>query len=248
MTGTNPKGPYSFRSKILDSPSSMFSGTISSNNHHALFEFKGQWYIAYHTQTLEKAMKDAGLLPARLPHPATGVLQADTRCRNPHIDAVTINPDGAIAEISGTRAGVSQVGRLDPYRPTEAATIGVMAGISVKEDTAAGANPASQAVLTGINSGDWLALYGVDFGGAGAKKFSCRVKAPPTGLAAIQIRLDFPSGTVAGYASIKRAEGDASGAYSELTVDLPRPITGVHDLVFVFYGESWEFDRWLFIQ
>jgi arabinoxylan arabinofuranohydrolase len=246
MTSNKPKGPFSFRSKILDAPSAMFSGTISSNNHHALFEFKGQWYIAYHTQTLEKAMKDAGVLPARLPHPTTGVLQPDTRYRNPHIDALTINPDGTILQVAGTRAGVPQAGHLDPYRATGAATIGVMAGINVKEDSAAGA--VSPVVVTDIHSGDWLALYGVDFGAAGAKRFSCRVKAPQSGLGAIQLRLDSPGGTVAAYVSIKLAEGEAGGAYSELAVDLPRRLSGVHDLIFVFYGEGWEFDRWQFFQ
>jgi arabinoxylan arabinofuranohydrolase len=244
MTSASPTGPFTFRSKILNSPSSMFSGTISSNNHHAMFEFKGQWYIAYHTQTLEKAMKDAGMMPGQMPHPTTGDLQADTRYRNSHIDAVTINTDGSIPEITGTRAGAAQVGHLDPYQVTEAETIGVMAGINVTEDSDA----ESQMTVTEINSGDWLALYGADFGGAGAKQFFCRVKAPQAGLGAIQIRLDSPEGTIAGYASIKLAEGETGGAYSELTVDLPQPITGVHDLVFVFYGEGWEFDQWQFIQ
>jgi arabinoxylan arabinofuranohydrolase len=244
MTSASPKGPFTFQKKILNAPNAMFSGTISSNNHHAIFQFKDKWYIAYHTQTLEKLMKDAGVLPAQLPHPTTGVLQNDTRYRNSHIDEVTVNPDGTIAEISGTMSGVTQVGRLDPYRATEAATIGAMAGINVKED----ADAVSQAVVTEIHSGDWLALYGVDFGDVGATKFSCRVKAPLTGLAAIQLRMDSQNGTTAGYASIKLAEGETGGDYSELTVDLSQPITGVHDLVFVFYGEDWEFDQWQFIQ
>jgi arabinoxylan arabinofuranohydrolase len=244
MTGSSPKGPFTFQRKILNAPNSMFSGTISSNNHHSMFEFKGKWYMAYHTQTLEKLMKDAGTMPAQLAHPTTGVLQADSRYRNSHIDEVTINPGGSIAEITGTMAGVTQVGHLDPYRDTEAATIGVMAGINVKED----ADAVSQVVVTEINSGDWLALYGVDFGGAGAKQFSCRVKAPQTGMGVIQLRLDSVEGSAAGYASIKLAEGETGGGYSELTVDLPQPLTGVHDLVFVFYGEGWEFDRWSFIR
>jgi arabinoxylan arabinofuranohydrolase len=246
MTSNNPKGPFTFQRKILNAPSSMFSGTISSNNHHAIFQFKDKWYIAYHTQTLEKAMKDAGVLPAQLPHPTTGALQADSRYRNSHIDEVTVNPDGTIAEISGTMTGVTQVGHFDPYLLTEAATIGVMAGINVKEDPASGTK--SQTVVTEINSGDWLALYGVDFGSAGAKQFSCRVKAPQSGLAAIQIKLDSLDGTVVGYASIKLAEGESGGAYSELTVNLPQTVSGVHDLIFVFYGEAWEFDQWQFIQ
>jgi arabinoxylan arabinofuranohydrolase len=242
MTGPTPYGPFTFRSKILDSPTSLFSGTSGSNNHHSIFEFKGKWYIAYHTQTLEKGMKDAGVLPQELPHPTTGDLQADTRYRNPHIDEVTVNSDGTIAQISGTMAGVAQVGRLDPYLVTEAETIGVMAGINVTED----ADASSQAV-TEIHSGDWLACYGVDFGSSGAKQFFCRVKVPQTSLGAIPIRIDSLDGPIAGYVSLKLAEGEAGGDYSELTVDLLQPITGVHDLIFVFYGEGWTFDQWRFL-
>jgi arabinoxylan arabinofuranohydrolase len=270
MTSSNPKGPFSFQSKIFNAPSALFSGTISSNNHHTIFKFKGKRYIAYHTQTLEKMMKDAGELPQQLRHPDTGVLQNDTRYRNTHIDEVSINPGGTIAEITGTMTGVAQAGYFDPYRPTEAATIGIMAGISVKEDTAA--DPTSRVVVTDIDTGDWLALYGVDFGRAGTKKFSCRVKAPRTGLAAIQIiaaeeGLGAFVGDIASarsveraageteapivYVSIKLAAGEAGGgAYSTLTVDLLQQITGVKDLVFAFYseGEGWEFDQWQFIQ
>jgi hypothetical protein len=82
------------------------------------------------------------------------VLQTDSRYRNPHIDAVTINADGTIELINGTMAGVAQVGHHDPYKVTEAETIGVMAGINVTKDAVA----SSSMVVTGINSDDWLAL------------------------------------------------------------------------------------------
>jgi arabinoxylan arabinofuranohydrolase len=244
MTAHSPKGPFTFASKILNAPTAMFPGTAGENNHHSMFQFKGNWYMSYHTETLEKAMKDAGEMPAQLPHPTTGVLQTDSRYRNSHLDAVTVNPDGTIALIDGTMSGVAQVANLAPYKAIEAETIGIMAGISVTEDAVA----SSKMAVTGINSGDWLALYGVDFGGVGATKFSCRVKAPQSGLGAIQLRLDTPDGVVVGYASIELAEGETGGAYSELTVELPQPLTGVHDLVFVFHGDDWAFDQWHFIQ
>ena len=244
MTGDSPYGPFTYQAQVLNDPKTYFAGTNSSNNHHSLFEFNGKYYMAYHTQTLEKAMKDNGLLPAQLPHPTDGALQADTRYRNPHLDAVTINADGTIANINATMTGVEQAGKHNPYRATEAETIGTMAGVNIVEDTAA----SSGVAVAEINSGDWLAVYGVDFGSTGARKFSCRVKAPQSGFGVIQIRLDSPAGQTAGYASIKLKAGETGGGYSTLTVDLPQPITGVHDLVFVFYGEGWNFDQWQFVQ
>jgi arabinoxylan arabinofuranohydrolase len=244
MVGDTPYGPFTYKAQVLNNPKTFFAGTNGSNNHHSLFEFKGKYYMAYHTQTLEKAMKDNGVLPAQLPHPTDGVMQADTRYRNPHIDAVTLNADGSIANITGTMTGVEQVGSHDPYQLTEAETIGTMAGINIVKDEDA----ASGVAVAEINNGDWLAVYGVDFGETGANKFSCRVKAPASGFGAIQVRLDSPTGEAAAYAYIQLKEGESGGGYSTLTVDLPQPITGVHNLVFVFYGEGWNFDQWQFIE
>jgi arabinoxylan arabinofuranohydrolase len=242
MTSPSPYGPFTYRAQVLNDPKTFFPGTNGSNNHHSIFKFKGQWYITYHTQTLEKAMKDAGLLSNQLPHPTTGALQSDTRYRNPHIDAVTVNADGTIAQITGTMAGVDQVGRHDPYQVTEAETIGTMSGINTMETATASSGMA----VTEINSGDWLAVYGVDFGSAGAGRFTCKVAAPKNGFGVIQLRLDSPEGDAVGYAYIKLKDGEQRDDYSTLTVNLAQPITGVHDLVFVFYGEGWIFDQWNF--
>jgi len=54
------------------------------NNHHAMFEFKGKYYMLYHSRLLEMAMGVPGSIPGQ-------------GYRSTHIDEVTIQPDGTIA-------------------------------------------------------------------------------------------------------------------------------------------------------
>jgi hypothetical protein len=87
----------------------------------------------------------------------------------------------------------------------------------------------------------------VDFGGrgaseaGGAQKFSCRVTPPENGRCVIQIKLDGLDGKPVGYVDVVPGK-------SEITVKLLQTVTGVHDLVFVFYGQGWEFEQWQFIK
>jgi arabinoxylan arabinofuranohydrolase len=240
-------------------------GSTDSNVHHAMFEFKGKTYITYHTQKAGEAM---------------GV----SRMRTASIDYMPISDDGAIPSVTMTRKGVEQVEYLNPYVPNEAETIGIQGGVYTRPLTAA----SNRTLVTSIDTGDWLALYGVDFGGTGATKFTARVRMPaittetPADYAgAIEIRLDpqgagvtadngnltptstarITGGEVVGRVYIKAKSGEAN-KFTTVTVDLYEKVTGVHNLVFVFYSSRgvhpettvpdsrhkncFEFDQWQF--
>jgi len=221
MTSGNPLGPYTLQKMILPNPDEMFNQHgDGGNNHHAMFEFKGKYYMLYHSRLLEMAMGVPGSIPGQ-------------GYRSTHIDEVTIQPDGTIDEITGTRRGAAQLGRFNPFELTSAATIGNQAGIRTIA-------VAQRMKVTGIDSGAWIALYGVDFG-TGAKKFNCRVTPPTTGKGVIQIKRDGLDGTAIGYVIVEPGKSD-------ITVDLLQTVTGVHDLVFIFYGQGYEFDQWKFIR
>jgi arabinoxylan arabinofuranohydrolase len=229
MTSNSPLGPYTLKKMILPNPDEMFNQQRSggSNNHHAMFEFKGKYYIVYHSRLLEIAMG----VPASIPREGY---------RSAHIDEVTIQPDGTIDEISGSRKGAAQVGRFSPYQWTSAATIGNQAGINTAAVTGG-----QHMKVTDIDSGDWIALYGVNFGSAGASKLSCRVTPPGSGKGVIQIKLDGLDGKAVGYVNVE------PGQPPVITANLLRTVTGVHDLVFVFYsedGQGFEFEQWQFIR
>jgi len=224
MTGKNPLGPYTLQKMILPNPKEIFNQHGSgSNNHHAIFEFRGKYYILYHTRLLEMAMGVPGSIPRE-------------GYRSTHIDEVTILADGSIKEINGTRKGAAQSGHFNPFELTSAATIGTQAGINTT------AIPSEQRMkVTDIDSGDWIAIYGADFGNEGAQKFYCRITPPKNGRGAIQIKQNGLDGKPIGYVNIEPGK-------PEITIELPQIITGVHDLVFIFYGKGYDFEEWQFIK
>jgi len=259
MTNVDPLGAFKNPKGIMKSPQSQL-GTSDENNHHCIFRFKNKVYIAYHASTVARAM---GLL----------------RYRSTHIDAVPIDNKGAISAITMTKKGVEQVGNFDPYALNEAETIGIQGGVYTRPDTDAG----NGMLVTSIDTGDWLALYGVDFGETGASKITVRVRMPEDTdyVGAIELRLNpegdgetgdngtllasntarITGGTVIGRIRLKAKPGE-EGKYAAITAALDETVTGVNDLVFVFYSSrgvkaetinpdsrhknGFEFDRWQF--
>jgi len=262
-TSDEPLGEYSAPKPLMNSPQSFFN-TADENNHHCIFQFQGETYIAYHASRVAQAI---GL----------------GRYRSTQIDKVSVNAStDALGRVTMTRKGVNQIEYLNPYAVNEAETIGIQGGIFTRPDSGA----SNGMVVTAIDSGDWLALYGVDFGSKGASKVTVRVRTPdaPADYAgAIEIRLDpsgdgvtsdnanlsatqtarIKDGEVVGRIQIKAKAGEA-GKYASVTVNLDRTVTGVHNLVFVFYSslgakpitkanllesmhkDSFEFDQWQF--
>lgn len=224
MTSKKPMGPFALQGSILKNPGVFFG--CYGNNHHCMFKFKEQMYIAYHTQILEKRLGISG----------------GYRCT--HIDPVTISEDGKIQPISATEFGVKQVQSLNPFERVEAETIGTMGGITTKlTDESENLHGTGNMSVTDINTGDWIAVYGADFGDNGADTFTASIKPPHDKYGAIQIRLDKPTGIVVGYLKV---EASTSEEYQEISTELFSKITGIHDLVFVFYGEGYDMDYWYF--
>ena len=260
MSYDGPFGEYSNPYGVLDFPRNLLN-TQDNNNHGVMFEFKGNAYIAYHTQMLAGAM---------------GIY----RYRATHIDKMSINKKGVISPVAVTRKGVDQVGYLNPYVSAEAETIGIQGGVYTRPHPEA----SNGTVVTSIDTGDWVAVYGVDFG-SGAKKFAARVRTPEAAdyIGAIELRINpegdgetgdsanittsnparIKGGEVIGRLQIKAKPGE-EGKFTTVTIDLDKTVTGVNDLVFVFYSSlgvnplsifpenrhknSFEFDQWQFFK
>jgi len=257
----HPMGKFSSPRGLMTFAASQLRSS-DQNNHHCIFEFKGNVYIAYHASKVAEAMGLSGL-----------------RYRSPFIDKVNVNRDGSFARVNMTRKGVDQAGHLNPFVLNEAETIGIQGGIYTRPDSDA----SNGIVVTSIDTGDWVGVYGVDFGSDGAKRFTARIRTPETPgyVGAMELRLDpqgdgvvadngnltgtavtrIKGGEVIGHVLIKAAEGE-EGNYAALTVDLYKTVSGVHDLVFVFYSSlgvnpetanpdtrhmrGFEFDHWQF--
>jgi arabinoxylan arabinofuranohydrolase len=224
MTSKNPLGPFTLQKPILRNPGVFFG--VWGNNHHCMFKFNDTMYMAYHSQMLEQKLGITG------------------GYRSTNIDQVTVNEDGTIDNIKGTEFGVKQIKSLNPYDRCEAETMGTMAGISTVLIEESGNNSGTgNMAVTDIHTGDWIAIYGADFGEKGANRFTVMVKPPKEAFGAIQIRLDKPTGDVIGYLKV---DADNTGEYREITIELLTSVTGEHNLVFVFYGEGYDLDYWYF--
>lgn len=223
MTSDSPMGPWKYEGTILKNPGYFFG--VGGNNHHAIFEFKGVWYIAYHSQTLAKAM---------------GIPKG---YRSTHLNQVFFNDDGTIQEITADYKGVEQLKEFDPYTHVEAETFAWSAGIETKSLTN---DNLQQIVVTNIDDGDWVALSKVDFGNNGPHAFTA-VVSNVNADSAIELRLDSVDGELVGTLLIPSNDGKSD--WVEVTTKVSG-FQGVHDLYLVFRGEPdiklFDFDYWYF--
>ncbi|MEK0313275.1 glycoside hydrolase family 43 protein [Cohnella sp. 56] len=225
MTSDSPMGPWTYRGTILQNPGAFFG--VGGNNHHAIFQFHEDWYIAYHAQTLSKAM---------------GVPKG---YRSTHLNKVVFNDDGTIQDIQANYEGVPAVKPFDPYIRHAAATMGWSAGVAT--EAAPGSGGGSQTVVTGLGNGDWIALSNVDFGEQGATAFQVYVSQAGEA-ASIELRLDEPDGQLAGTVVVPASAGEA---WSEAKGEV-KGVRGVHRVYFVFRGQSddnlFRMGDWQFIR
>lgn len=145
MTSENPLGPFEYKGYTLENPGTYFGP--GGNNHHWIFNFKNKWYIAYHTQTLEKTvnLEKGGY-------------------RAVFITEFEVNPDGTFPIQKATREGISQVGTFNPYEKIPAATFHSGRNVAVS----------SNQTLVSVKDGSYVCIKGVEFSkGAAAIELTC---------------------------------------------------------------------------
>ena len=229
MVSDSPMGPFEFKEVILKNPGSVFG--LYGNNHHCVFNFRGDWYITYHTRVLEQNM---------------GI---EKGYRSTHIDKFTLEEDGTIGIIQQTLTGREQLKYVDAYAENRAANFAVMGGVdTVAADSVANECGCGDMALGDIQSGDFIKIAGVDFGNTIPSSFSATVR-NATDIQAegiIRISIDSLDGEVLGYLPI--SDVPAGDNFTELTAQLTGKADGVHDLFFVFSGEGYEIESWQFIK
>lgn len=153
-------------------------GMPSPNNHSHLHKFKGNYYYIYHWGALMKKMKDAGVL--------------DGSCdgfRSICVNKATVSESSQkINSVVIDSVGVSAIGSVNPYQLQEAEMMATSAGISYEDFTnitrntriSTLGNDASQNMQVKMAEGAWIQVRRVDFGSAGAAKFTVRAKGEGT--------------------------------------------------------------------
>ena len=225
MVSDNPMGPFTYEGTFLKNPESYFG--VGGNNHHAVFQFNDQWYVTYHAQTRGKAM---------------GIKKG---YRSPHINKVEYDGNGLIKNVQEDMQGVDQVANLNPYKRTEAETIGWNGGISTERCQAPGSIVNSINLdVTSINNGDWLAVSKADFG-TGAKSFKTNIASTIGGT--IEIHLDSLDGQLIGTLNVGSTGGEQK--WKEMQCDV-KSVSGVHNIFFKFNGVDnknlFNMDYWQF--
>ena len=215
MTSKSPMGPFKLAKPILDNPGTFFGCT--GNNHHCVFNFKDQWYIAYHSQVLEREMDIFG------------------GYRSTHIDKIEVK-DQEIKQTQGTMEGVNQILSLNPYEQQRAVTFARMAGV----DTTAVSSGAM--VVSQASAGDFISCYGVDFGKEGTDSISVVVPKENVGEGIIKICIDSPNQPAIGYIEVPGNKNTEIKVKSKLLKDN----YGKHDVYFVFSGKNMMVDSWVF--
>jgi len=221
MTGNNPMGPFTFERTLFRNPGSFFG--IWGNNHHHIFEFKEQWYLAYHSQLIEQALDIDG-----------------KGYRAPHLDIIKMN-NGMYESVTGTGKGVDQVGKLNPFLWHQGATNANSADVTFASLILPNSSKPVE-YASALKTGSWIGIFGADFTEQGAKSITINARAEQRGKCNMEIRLGSPtSGEVIGVLKKNSAE------FNNYTVSLNKTITGVQDIFFIldsgFSLGGWQFNE-----
>jgi len=215
----SPEGPWTDGGLLMET-----TRGHCFTNHPGLVDFKGRSYLFYHTDEL----KGGG-----------------SYHRSVCVEEFAYNEDGTIELVDMTE-GVDPIGTLNPYAKVEAETIAYADGtesgkLNVKTQTC-GTNDIK---VTNLNEGDYIKVREVEFGNAGAIKFSANVSSTAAG-GSFDVRLDAIDGDIIGTVEIPETGEDV---YKTVTIDV-KETKGKHDIYFTFNSNGMDdnikFDFWQF--
>lgn len=102
MVADSPMGPYKYVGEVLPNCGSVFKKADGSddlaNNHHSIVQFKGEYYMFYHTMVLRTSM---------------GIHFGG---RSTHVNKLNVKADGTFEIDTAESCGVPQLADFDPYQ------------------------------------------------------------------------------------------------------------------------------------
>lgn len=194
------------------------------NNHHHMFTFKGESYIAYHTTFLERALY--------------GTKQG---YRNLHIDKLTVEKNGDLSA-EATYSGIQAKATLNAMVTNLANTMSDNGGVKTEYSSSQQAM-----VLSQINTGDWSKVSGADFG-TGAAELEMKL-CSATSEGSVEVYVDGKPGeeTAKKIATLNLKATSGEDTYESIKVRTSEKISGVHDLYFVYRGKGYQVASWSFL-
>lgn len=234
MISDNPLGPFKYVGKCFDNPGGGWGGG-GGNNHHAILEFKGKYYILYHTRTLKSAMRKEN------PVILDGMELRSTCISEINVD--TVNHKIANLSVSSmdiSDASVKQLKNFNPYQTVPGATMAWERGIETTYRERLGKYAYATAEA---KKGSWMCISNVEFGQDGPIAFTAKVK----GKGVIKVCRGNPTAN-SGSALIALAEITSDRSYKTVKVPLVNiPPKTVSKLYIVFSDEA-SLESWSFIK
>lgn len=234
MISDNPLGPFKYVGKCFDNPGQGWGGG-GGNNHHAILEFKGKYYILYHTRTLKSAMRKEN------PVILDGMELRSTCISEINVD--TVNHKIANLSVSSmdiSDASVKQLKNFNPYQTVPGATMAWERGIETTYRERLGKYAYATAEA---KKGSWMCISNVEFGQDGPIAFTAKVK----GKGVIKVCRGNPI-VNSGSALIALAEITSDRSYKTVKVPLVNiPPKTVSKLYIVFSDEA-SLESWSFIK
>ncbi len=226
MVSDNPLTGFEYKGKVLPPPPEN-----TDNNHHSIFQYKGEWYAAYHNKKVSILNGDGYGTDAIMYQRSIG------------IDRLEYNEDGTIKPVVCTEDGLKQLKYVNPYVRNEAETMAAEQGINTEANKAGGRS------VNMIENGDRIKVRGIDFGQNGAAAFKANIASDFKG-GSIELHLDSADGKLIGTLPVSYTGGE--DVYREKMTNVAGA-EGVHDLYLVFKGQEnsenlFKIDSWKFYE
>ena len=232
MVTDTPKEPNSWVYKGVCGP---HPGMPSPNNHSHLHKFQDKYFYFYHWAPLMQAMKDGKAI--------------DSSCdgyRSICVNEATVDEaTQTINSVNQNLGGASGIRYMDPYLLQEAETMASCGGVNYEDFTnieknttiSTLGNDASRNMQIKMKAGSWINQRRIDFGSAGADRFTLRAK----GTGTLEIRASRTSQPLA-------TINFSSAAMENQTIELDATkFKGIKSFFFVvtaadnFYVDAWQF-------
>jgi arabinoxylan arabinofuranohydrolase len=207
------------------------AGNCYNNQGGGLVNIGNTWYAAYFNRALATAN---GLACS----------EGDYQ-RSVCFDQMNFNSDGTIQEVTQTTTGPTALQNVNPYATQAAACMADEGGVAPSGLTELGIQTEACSEggrdVTDIAATDWIEVRNLDFGSC-ASAFTARVASTAAG-GSIAIHLGSKTGTLIGTCTVPATGGTQTWANATCSIS---GATGLHDIYFVFSGNTFNFESYGF--
>ena len=230
MVADSPMGPYKYVGEVLPNCGTVFKKADGSddlaNNHHSIVQFKGEYYMFYHTTVLRTSM---------------GIHFAG---RSTHVNKLNVKADGTFDIVQQNLDGVPQLADFDPYQTVSGLTSSNNAGMGAIETNVI---YHKNGKVNYVNSIDGAKMHTIKdrakYKYSWLKTFQAKLKGYGLGSVNLKVCADALDGTEIVNTTVNFDK------YGDAKIEVPAAaVQGKHDLYIEFDGSVLDFESWQFTK